>query len=911
MDEQKSSTRSRGRLLGQLFCLCCSILLLVAVQTVFLAEKKDITFSRFLNRVVFGDLWGFDEFCANQRNDSVVIEDDTQAQKLFNLSSLSSIKFTEDHATLNHLNQLSLISARSRKSLAVVCSTNAWGYADDHKFNESNLPHMNSNKCELQVDDLLTTLGYLKDPNLCYNVSALRWRKESILRSVNSGLPATISSDAYGQPIQLDRHLLNWLKIQANARVPVGPVFQAPVWLGDYNLCARFTDMRYCIGSYQMSNWPREPENTGLASIRVGLCLPRNCNDKNLQKDELLAKVDSILKYNLADLVGFTESSQYRIREVHCPPADDSPYRNILKDNFSKVIAVTCCLWLLTLVYVNMFVGCGRPKNKFLTCFDLSPIWLKFTRTDHLDKDLIGLNFIKLVATLWLMITHVYVLTGASYTFNMQDLRTSWRKSMLGAYVNQGQHVVSVFFLISGLLVGRRHLGKPLDTFKFIGCRYVRLLPMYLVVYTFIKQFGHLIGSGPLWDHGVSAESEARQCQSESWLVPLLMLANFIPPIAHCVLTGWHVANDFQIYLTLPFLLNIYKRSRTLGRLAALSSFFACHLYHAYNFHVSKKFTYDHLSGEPAIFGVSIILDRMSYDYVNPLGRIGTYFLGVLLADLLFYNNVNQNGTKIVAGQLAMSDNKNNLELYNRSSDGSWLGGLRSKSDDTSSNKLAVQNEPSRVTWKIMTAGQTKNEHANVADRWSLFPHLRYLFLGVLVERRNQILLLLGLFLINLTLSTVIWTKESKDVFGSYGKSLSYPLCRLSAELGFALVLYSLLASKVSDEKPVSSKENKVLSRSESDLFSPNVLMRLIRWPLWNLVVKLNYCVILVHFSIARYLVQSQPQLLLYSWANFFQLSSFVIVLTYMASFVLHLVVEVPLTSLVRIFTSALMNDRM
>lgn len=923
MEGRKLPDQSSSKSKGHIFRLYCIILLLISAQIVYWRARSDSlangrTFAESLNRIVFGDLWKLDEFCSNQRNDSVIVEDDIQTQRLLNMSSLSSIRFSGRNSTMDQLNNLNLIGVKSRRNIAVICSTNAWGYADIHDFEESNQPTMNSRVCELQVDDLYSTLKYLSKPNSCSNATNPYCLKEfNHLARADSLSTVAIFGEAYSQIVKLDKHVVNWLKIQANARVPPGPIFQAPIWLGDYPSCKRFSDMRYCLGSYRSGSWPQVAESSGLNSIRVGLCLPRHCNDENLKQNDLLAKVDSLLKYNLADLVGLTDENLYQLREVHCPPADDSPYRRILKDQRSKLLASLALFWALTLLYVNLLLNPQQRKNRFLSCFDLELIWRNFLKKDHLSHQLVGLNSIKVLATFWVVVTHVYVLTGTSYTSNIQDLRTSWRKSMLGAYINQGQHAVPIFFLISGLLVGHQHLGRPVNLFKFIACRYVRLMPMYLVVYAFIKQFGHLTGSGPLWDYGVSPESEARQCQQESWFVPMLMLANFIPPLAHCILTGWHVANDFQIYLTLPFLLSLYRRSRALGRLTALSCFLACHLYHAYNFHFSQKFTYDQLSREPAMFGVSIILDRMSYDYVNPLGRIGTYFLGVLLADLLFYNNVIQAGTKIAASRPPIRGKENDLELNYRSSDGSWLDELKSKSDDTTCKKASDPDGQATRNSREKSSSYQQGGYVETAGQWLLFNRLVSPSVRTLARFRNHLLGLLGLFLINLTLSTVIWPDESKDVFGSYGKSLSYPLCRLTVEIGFALVLYSLLAQNrvvhssartgpgegESLRKPGEKQAGLTLMLSRST----GILAAVLNSSMWNLPVKLNYCVILVHFTIVRHLVQSQSQLLLYSWSNFLQLSSFVILLTYITSFVLHLALEVPLMSLVKIMASTFM----
>lgn len=892
------------------------ILLTISIQLLLWLPRSDSrtntnSILRNVSKFVFGDLWRFSEYCNNQRNDSLVNEDDYLAQKLFNLTTITSIEVVGGTSTRQRLGNLILFGARSRHTITAVCSVGAWGYADETTYEASNQPFADPDKCASQVDNLYQTLTHLE----------LAGANQENSTETQIDKDALVQARAYGQQAKMHPHVLNWLKITANARIPVGPLFQDTIWPGDYSSCVHFKDMRYCLGSFGKDNWARDSRVSSNA-IRVGLCLPRNCNSKSLKKTDLLQKIDSLLKYNLADMIGFTDSRLYRLRDIHCPPAEDSAHRYPFRGTLPKVLLGLLILWISAIIYVASFSD--KPtSNKFMKGFDLGMTWRKFLESEHVNADLVGLNSVKVIGAWWLLVTHMYVLTGTSYTANVHDLRSDWRRSFLGAWINQGQHAVPMFFLMSGILVGHKYLGKQPDLFKFIGCRYVRLLPMYLLVYTFIKTFGHQLSSGPLWDFGVSPESEARQCMLESWFVPLLMLANFIPPMAHCVLTGWHVANDFQIYLTLPLLLYAYRRSRSLGRLVAITSFVASHLYHAYNFSTSPKFIFDHLHKEPTIFGASIILDRMSFDYVNPLGRLGTYFFGVFLSDILFHTN--DETTKIANTTVKQSDKT--LIKLNRSSDGSWLE-LNKKADWDGERTVNGQ-QPVAVVRSMTSRPQDMKATTN--EEWSLFGHVTGQLVSLVTTFKNQIAGLVGAAMVNIAISAAIWSDKIKDSLGHYGWT-AYPLVRFFIELGSALILYWVLAdnraqkdssirlSKLVKEKGVhvdennnhqmdgqlrsGSREPTMLSSSTSKLDSRSGY--LLSSTVWNVVVKLNYCVILVHFSVARYVVQSQTQLINYTWLNFFQLTGFVAILTYLISFVLHLTVEVPLMSLVNILTSAI-----
>lgn len=87
--------------------------------------------------------------------------------------------------------------------------------------------------------------------------------------------------------------------------------------------------------------------------------------------------------------------------------------------------------------------------------------------------------------------------------------------------------------------------------------RYLRIVPTYLLVYSFVKLITVYVGgSGQVWDYAVSANSMRRKCVQESWLPILTLTTNFVSIYEHCIAGGWYLSVDMQfMLLAIPCLL--------------------------------------------------------------------------------------------------------------------------------------------------------------------------------------------------------------------------------------------------------------------------------------------------------------------------------------------------------------------
>ena len=822
------------------------------------------------SKLLFGDIWKFDEYCARHRKNWEHQSDDQIIESTLNGSALEALTGLGTLEADERLHGIDLDGIKARYATPVLCSINSWGYAEQSVEELSSRPLDDKTNCQQHFDELFDFVKSIASYSLKQSKNSNRGEKSvsnsnSTQWNFDDELTRPTSSNISSR-FKLDY----WRQFNSNGRAPSGLLHKAHLWLGDYDECLKLGSTRYCLGSYgsPSSKWPVE-------AYRVGLCLPRGCTSKMIvESGGNINKLDAMIKLNLVSSSGAT---RYQLKDLYCLPADDSPIRSLIEDNISLALLVVPLVWFIILTFETFKSRAqslkakdelGKASFSVMKGFNLFNSWRDFLKSNHLVVELAGLNAIKVIAMNWLMFSHVYLIFCA-YTNNLQDIR---QDSVLRALIIQGQHVVPTFFIISGILFGYKFLNKNKQlgddddgsrVFQLIVSRYLRLMPMYLIVYAYVKKFSHLLSSGPLWDYGVSIQSEARQCQLESWLVPIMMLSNFVLPLSHCVITGWHIANDFQIYLILPILLLAYKRSRRFGTVLALATFLTSHLTYVWFWQTTENFSARVLYNEAFIFGPTIIVKRLALAYVNPIGRAGTYFIGVLIADRLFGSGRQQHETSQ----------------------------MKARKPNEKESCEHIQMPPLSGTEK---AGQIQAQEK--------FENLKSSSSSASIEQTQTSQILFSSFVLLVTLLSL--ANPMRRVFQEHLESLAYPASRLIIEVATSMLLYYFLAPRPRHPKDNNNNPADGWPRSQSSLG------RCLKLPFWNVLVKLNYCTMLIHFTIARYVVQSQRQLLTFSWLNYIQTATLIIMLSYLFSLPLHLAVEVPLMKLVRVFLSKLFAKR-
>lgn len=92
--------------------------------------------------------------------------------------------------------------------------------------------------------------------------------------------------------------------------------------------------------------------------------------------------------------------------------------------------------------------------------------------------------------------------------------------------------------------------------------RVLRFLPSYLVAILFYYSVFPHLGSGPLWYQNIPA---LQNC-SHMWRT-LLFVDNLTAPDGsmQCLVWGWYIQNDMQIFVFSIILLLAYGKNKTLG----------------------------------------------------------------------------------------------------------------------------------------------------------------------------------------------------------------------------------------------------------------------------------------------------------------------------------------------------------
>uniref|UniRef100_A0A6G1SJQ8 Nose resistant-to-fluoxetine protein N-terminal domain-containing protein n=1 Tax=Aceria tosichella TaxID=561515 RepID=A0A6G1SJQ8_9ACAR len=170
----------------------------------------------------------------------------------------------------------------------------------------------------------------------------------------------------------------------------------------------------------------------------------------------------------------------------------------------------------------------------------------------------------------------------------------------------------------------------------YTGFRYLRIVPLYVLVHWFKKYVYIYAGSGPYWDHGFNYKSMNGACHKESPLVPFTFLAAYLPISRQCTLQSWSIANDlFFAILAPPVILLINKRPK----IAACLSIISC--MGSYGFALEKISTMptyvDEEMRELRSVGFYRFFDDLSLLYTAPHFRVFNFLAGIWGGYALFY----------------------------------------------------------------------------------------------------------------------------------------------------------------------------------------------------------------------------------------------------------------------------------
>lgn len=428
-------------------------------------------------------------------------------------------------------------------------------------------------------------------------------------------------------------------------------------------------DMRFCAAAIRWPDWPNSTHHKRNVNYRVATCLPKTCDSRSLELYR-----DKIKR--LMDIRGEKYFDGYYIDQLYCLPDADSPFMNPFNYTSSRNFIIFNAIWLSLVLIVSLIdiaraccehTGLATISSRemlsnpgtsklyklylFLDCWSVRKNLRKFLTANRpkIERDQIVLEArqkqgrlafdlgpfegIKVLSAFPVIVAHACVIIFPSVWNPEVGHHIMSRTWMTFNHVICPASV-NIFFVITGVLTmrillknQRPNLLKPTFWLQFVVYRYLRVVPLYLLLFWFMRSTYRFLGDGPYWDYGTSDSALVRMCQTESWWRVLLPTANFHSPGEHCLGVGWYLASDIQFALVTPFFIVPYLKSAFWGHLTVSVGVLFCYLNHIYYYY--------RVSGDPlGIFDWSLmtltrVLNENSSGYVYPQYRCLAYLIGI------------------------------------------------------------------------------------------------------------------------------------------------------------------------------------------------------------------------------------------------------------------------------------------
>jgi peptidoglycan/LPS O-acetylase OafA/YrhL len=460
----------------------------------------------------------------------------------------------------------------------------------------------------------------------------------------------------------------------------------------DRHLSKPLRGAQHCNSSQITSYFP------GDFKFHMAICLPRSChsvsfdNSSSGQNNIRIVQqlVDS--QYKMPKSMYMDESLP--IEAVFCLVDDDSQIARMGWGG--RLFIGFALLWMLLCIiatykrrakHVPARRVNGPNSNRgqsFWTHLDLFESWCDFLGQREISRqgnrvNLDPLNFVKCFCTLLVVMSHATVLSGPLTLAHIR-LAAIMETNRLESLSLFGFVLVDSFFVITGMMMTyiflkrisayeRRERAKleltlppaitanigakssivvdferefsPLGKGFHMACtaltlsRYLRLVPLFFLVFWFKKSVYPHLGSGPMWDYGLNMNTTIGGCLQETWLTPLTFLSAYLPSAQQCLPQTWTISNDiFFSLITPPIMVLLYKWPRSAVALTALNLVVAFYL---------GQLTYDQLDARARFeieqlrdHSVVILFQLASYIYTLPLYRMPAILVGTLTGYALF-----------------------------------------------------------------------------------------------------------------------------------------------------------------------------------------------------------------------------------------------------------------------------------
>ncbi|KAN0028570.1 hypothetical protein ACTFIV_010416 [Dictyostelium citrinum] len=286
---------------------------------------------------------------------------------------------------------------------------------------------------------------------------------------------------------------------------------------------------------------------------------------------------------------------------------------------------------------------------KYFQCWSLIKNFNSLVNTSTPKGYFQSLDGIRTLGTCWVILGHTILYTIDGFGLdNLQSVGSAF-SSFSFQVITSGEFAVDTFFTLSGFLVAyslivilnkvekeRTTIGKSIKFWiLYVIHRVVRLTPLYYFLIFFSMWVMPLMGSGPIY---YQFDSFANAQCSSYWWTNILFINNFY--LNECYGVAWYLANDMQFFLLTPFIIVLYRKSKTIGWILAVSLMIASMMA---TLAVSIKYEiptfFDMLGTEAEQFAPHSTSQLTVNIYQKPYYRIGAYIVGILIA--FIYTNSN------------------------------------------------------------------------------------------------------------------------------------------------------------------------------------------------------------------------------------------------------------------------------
>lgn len=469
------------------------------------------------------------------------------------------------------------------KSIAITkgiyFTEDIWSYSDERESVESSGSQRNELECQR---DLL----YLH---------------KSIKQQLVNNKTSSSSHPLY-KPGKKNIDLLRW--IDAWGRPTSETHWGKSLWLGSFRGCKysqvtvddsekerRSIKFNYCWAKLSGKDWPDEDVLKPRVSIMSGVCLPASCDTSMARKHKHLIR--DLMEFNFPPLQKDRFLSK-PIHDLYCLPMEQKFNRE------AQLFLTGLGVWFALIIVASMSyskkedsntpngISVDNVKSQLRKCFDCLAIqenWAQLVadnaphRGSRLDLRAIGI--VKFYCSFWVAFGHcVQYMYWYFYTSSIHILEAKTLFYLASAWFVKS---VDAFFLASGILTSYTILSKfPKKKLSLIIepkmyllinlARYLRVAPVLIFGFAFVKALFVYLSDGPFWDYGTYKYSYQGMCRSISWWRLLIWPIIFDvqakggdPYQCECLYSSWYIVTDIKMFLFVPFYLYAlqkYKRKR-------------------------------------------------------------------------------------------------------------------------------------------------------------------------------------------------------------------------------------------------------------------------------------------------------------------------------------------------------------